>query len=86
MLEEKLKEAIVAELKRQAADNPQSLRIESSEKLVVNGQIDLDALVMVIAGSVAGGLDAPRRAAFAIEGEQEQGLSPSVLFKQEGWT
>lgn len=55
MLEEKLKEAIVAELKRQAADNPQSLRIESSEKLVVNGQIDLDALVMVIAGSVAGG-------------------------------
>jgi hypothetical protein len=55
MLEEKLKEAIVAELKRQAADNPQSLTIESSEKLVVNGQIDLDALVMVIAGSVAGG-------------------------------
>jgi hypothetical protein len=55
MLEEKLKEAIVAELKRQAADNPQSLTIESSEKLVVNGLIDLDALVMVIAGSVAGG-------------------------------
>jgi hypothetical protein len=31
MLEEKLKEAIVAELKRQAANDPQSLSIESSD-------------------------------------------------------
>jgi hypothetical protein len=28
---------------------------ESSDELVVKGKIDLDALVMVIAGSVAGG-------------------------------
>ncbi|ANW01006.1 hypothetical protein LMTR13_13305 [Bradyrhizobium icense] len=55
MLEEKLKEAIVAELKRQAANNPQSLRIEDSEDLVVKGKIDLDDLAMVIAGAVAGG-------------------------------
>jgi hypothetical protein len=55
MLEEKLKEAIIAELTRQAVDRPQALRVESSPDLVVNGRIDLDALVMVIAGSVAGG-------------------------------
>ena len=55
MLEEKLKDAIVAELKRQAADRPQALRVESSPELVVNGEVDLDALVMVVAGSVAGG-------------------------------
>ncbi len=61
MLEEKLKEAIVGELQRQAADRPQSLRIQGadnaqgSEELTVNGKIDLGALAMVIAGSVAGG-------------------------------
>jgi hypothetical protein len=55
MLEEKLKEAIVAELKRQAANDPQSLSVETSESLVVKGKIDLDDLTMVIAGAVAGG-------------------------------
>ncbi|MCK1718092.1 hypothetical protein [Bradyrhizobium sp. 141] len=61
MLEEKLKEAIVGELQRQAANRPQTLKIQgaddanSSEELIVNGKIDLAALVMVIAGSVAGG-------------------------------
>jgi hypothetical protein len=29
--------------------------VNSSDDLVVNGKIDIDALVMVIAGSVAGG-------------------------------
>ncbi|WP_141688321.1 hypothetical protein [Bradyrhizobium paxllaeri] len=55
MLEEKLKESIVAELKRQAANDPNSLSIESSDGLIVKGRIDLDDLVMVIAGAVAGG-------------------------------
>ncbi|MCK1543555.1 hypothetical protein IVA87_16055 [Bradyrhizobium sp. 147] len=61
MLEEKLKEAIIGELQRQAADRPQALRVqgpddaERSEELSVNGKVDLGALVMVIAGSVAGG-------------------------------
>lgn len=56
MLEEKLKEAIVGELKRQAANQPQSLKVEGpSEELIVNGKIDVAELVMVIAGSVAGG-------------------------------
>jgi len=55
MLEEKLKEAIIAELKRQAANDPQSLSIDNADDLVVTGKIDLDDLVMVIAGAVAGG-------------------------------
>ncbi|MCP3406458.1 hypothetical protein [Bradyrhizobium sp. CCGB01] len=56
MLEEKLTESIIGELKRQAANRPQSLKVEgSSEELVVNGKINLAELVMVIAGSVAGG-------------------------------
>jgi len=55
MLEEKLKQAIVAELKRQAANDPRSLSVESSDGLVVDGKIDLDDLAMVIAGAVAGG-------------------------------
>ena len=54
-LDEKLKEAIVGELKRQAADKPQSLNVSDSHDFVVNGKIDLDALIMVVAGSVAGG-------------------------------
>jgi hypothetical protein len=55
MLEEKLKEAIISELKRQAANSPRSLQVEHLKGLVVRGKIDIDALVMAIAGSVAGG-------------------------------
>jgi len=55
MFEEKLKEAVVGELKRQAADQPQAPRVQSEREFVVNGKVDLDALVMVIAGSMAGG-------------------------------
>jgi hypothetical protein len=55
MLEEKLKEAIVAELKRQAANDPQSLSIDNADDLVVNGKIVPDDLAMVIAGAAAGG-------------------------------
>ena len=55
VLDEKLKEAIVGELKRQAADRPQTLSVSDSPDLFVNGKIDIDALVMVVAGSDAGG-------------------------------
>ncbi|WP_194461728.1 hypothetical protein [Bradyrhizobium sp. CCBAU 53421] len=55
MLEEKLREAIIGEMKRQAANRPELLRVHDAEDLTVHGSIDLDALVMVIAGSVAGG-------------------------------
>jgi hypothetical protein len=55
MLEEKLREAVIGELKRQAANRPDLLRVQAAEELSVDGMIDLDALIMVIAGSVAGG-------------------------------
>jgi hypothetical protein len=55
MLEEKLKEAIVGELKRQAANSPRSLQVDDSKELIVKGKIDIDELVMVIAGAMAGG-------------------------------
>jgi hypothetical protein len=50
MLEEKLKRLSRSWKDRQAANDPQSLGIEASEDLVINGKVDLDDLVMVIAG------------------------------------
>ena len=55
MLDEKLKQGIVAELMRQAANRPQALRVEGSPEPVINGEVDRDALAMVVAGSMAGG-------------------------------
>lgn len=55
MLEEKLRDAIIRELKRQADNRPDLLRVQDAGELSVSGTIDLDTLVMVIAGSVAGG-------------------------------
>jgi hypothetical protein len=55
MVEEKLREAVIGELKRQAANRPDLLRVQAAEELSVDGMIDLDALIMVIARSVAGG-------------------------------
>jgi hypothetical protein len=55
MLEERLKEAIIGELKRQAANSPRSLQVDDSKGLVIRGKIDIGALVMAIAGSVTGG-------------------------------
>ncbi len=54
MLEEKLKAAIVAELKRQAANLPQAPKVEISPELVINGGLDVNALATVVAGSMAG--------------------------------
>ncbi len=54
-MEEKVRNAIVEELQRQAADADE-LRVSLDEDgLVLNGAIDLDALVMVVIGAVAGG-------------------------------
>ncbi|MBP2233827.1 hypothetical protein J2Z31_000317 [Sinorhizobium kostiense] len=55
-LEAKAIAAFVEELERQAAENPSKLRVRrSGEKLAVEGEIDVDALVMVIVGSMTGG-------------------------------
>jgi hypothetical protein len=44
-----------AELKRHAANDPQSLSIDNADDLVVSGRIGLDDIVMVTGGAVAGG-------------------------------
>lgn len=54
-MEEKLRMAITDELRRQAEIDPELDVQQDGDRLVVNGPIDLDALVMVIEGSVAGG-------------------------------
>ncbi len=55
MLEEKIVEAIKVELKRQAADKPSGLLIDTAKGFYVSGGIDLEALATAVAGSVAGG-------------------------------
>lgn len=55
MLEEQIADAIKTELQRQAAEKPSELSVETSEDFSVNGVIDLAALAMAVAGSVAGG-------------------------------
>lgn len=55
-MEEKIRDAILSELTRQS-EEPEcdfSLAAEG-DRLTVSGEIDLDALVFVIVGSLAGG-------------------------------
>ena len=54
-MEEKLRMAIIDELWDQAERDPELEVRQDADRLAVNGPIDLDALVIVIAGSVAGG-------------------------------
>lgn len=55
-MEEKVREAIVRELQRQAEERPQSLRVEAGAGTMrVDGQVDLEALAMAVVSSVAGG-------------------------------
>ncbi|MCV0396113.1 MAG: hypothetical protein K5872_04960 [Rhizobiaceae bacterium] len=55
-LEEKAIAAVFDELERQAAENPSKLQVRrKGASIEVNGEIDIDALVMVVVGSMAGG-------------------------------
>ncbi|WP_182084799.1 hypothetical protein [Aureimonas sp. ME7] len=55
-VETEIRKAIVEELKRQAENSGSSLRVEASPDLVtIHGPVNLDDLVMVVMGSVAGG-------------------------------
>ncbi|WP_279483025.1 hypothetical protein [Aureimonas sp. SK2] len=55
-VEDSIREAIVAELRRQAEIGEGRLTVEETEKgVTLNGPVDLDDLVMVVMGSVAGG-------------------------------
>jgi hypothetical protein len=57
VLEEKVREAIVIELQRQAAERRDQLKLGEPEGdlLSVEGLIDLEALATAVVGSVAGG-------------------------------
>ncbi|GGD16256.1 hypothetical protein GCM10011335_18760 [Aureimonas glaciei] len=51
-----IREAIIDELKRQAEISNGALTVQTTDDLVtINGPVDLDDLVMVVIGSVAGG-------------------------------
>ena len=55
-LETKAIAAVVEDLERQAAETPSRLQVRrSGDKIVVAGEIDVDALVMVVVGAMAGG-------------------------------
>jgi len=55
-LEAKAIMGVIQELERQAAENPSKLNVRrNGDRVVVDGEIDVDALVMVVVGSMAGG-------------------------------
>jgi hypothetical protein len=55
-LESKAIIGVIQELERQAAENPSKLKVRrAGDRVVVDGEIDVDALVMVVVGSMAGG-------------------------------
>ncbi|KQO86028.1 hypothetical protein ASF33_06270 [Methylobacterium sp. Leaf92] len=56
-LQKSVCEAILTELKRQAEAGDPAPKVDTSEPgyVYVEGRIDLDALIMVVAGAVAGG-------------------------------
>ena len=54
--EETVRQALLDELGRQAAISQGALTIEpGEERVVIQGPVDLDELVMVVMGSLAGG-------------------------------
>ncbi|WP_375260847.1 hypothetical protein [Palleronia sp.] len=54
-MEEQLRAAIIDEMKRQAEGRDDLEVRQEGDSVVVHGPIDVDAIVMVVAGSVAGG-------------------------------
>jgi hypothetical protein len=55
-MDETIRTAIIDELRRQADNSGDALRVEvREERLIIDGAVNLDDLIMVIAGSLAGG-------------------------------
>jgi hypothetical protein len=56
-LEDQVREAIIAELQRQAEAGEQGLRIKTgdAEMITIEGRVNLDELTMAVVGSLAGG-------------------------------
>ncbi|MBF9196450.1 hypothetical protein [Microvirga terrestris] len=56
-IEDQVRKAIIAELKRQSEANEQGLRVRASEAemITIEGRVNLDELTMAVVGSLAGG-------------------------------
>ena len=56
-IENQVREAIIAELKRQSEAGEQGLRVRTgeAETITIEGQVNLDELTMAVVGSLAGG-------------------------------
>ena len=55
-LHEKAAIAVLEEFERQAAERPEKLSVhKNGSSILVHGEVDIDALVMVVVGSMAGG-------------------------------
>ncbi|WP_062115849.1 hypothetical protein [Aureimonas sp. AU40] len=51
-----VRQSILDELQRQAGNSEGALRVQpGSDRVEINGPVDLDDLVMVVMGSLAGG-------------------------------
>jgi tetrahydromethanopterin S-methyltransferase subunit A len=56
-IEDQVREAIVAELRRQSEASQQGLRVKpgEAEMITIEGRVNLDELTMAVVGSLAGG-------------------------------
>ena len=56
-IEDQVREAIIAELKRQSEAGERGLRVRTgeAETITIEGQVNLDELTMAVVGSLAGG-------------------------------
>jgi hypothetical protein len=56
-IEDQVREAIIAELKRQSEAGQQGLRVNAgeAETITIEGRVNLDELTMAVVGSLAGG-------------------------------
>jgi osmotically-inducible protein OsmY len=55
-VESEIRQAIVDELQRQAENSDGQLKVTTTDdRVTINGPVDLEDLVMVVLGSVAGG-------------------------------
>ena len=56
-IEDQVRDAIIAELKRQSEAGEQGLRVRTgeAETITIEGQVNLDELTMAVVGSLAGG-------------------------------
>lgn len=55
-LENKARKAVIDEFERQAAERPDRLTVRrDGDRIRVEGEVDIDSLVMVVVGAAAGG-------------------------------